>query len=190
MNFVLDNLSSTIVFATVAFVLATTQIRMQRDSAQTTVAYVAKKQVLSFAELIEDEFELIGEGISGTKISSLTSDANGKTTSFAFNRQVSGVDTAIEYRLVATDTVDVSGRDVPLYRVDRYEGGSVVGGGAALLSDFRVELLTSSGAAATPATARVVRVSLSMLHALGDAGNYKVNVSYWGTTLRPKSLEV
>ena len=190
MNFLLDNLSSSIVFATVAFVLGMTQFRMQQDSAQTTVAYMVKKQVLSFAELVEDEFELMGEGISGTKIASLTTDSDGKTTSFAFNRQISGVDTAIEYRLVPTDTVAVKGNDVPLYRVDRYEGGSVAGGGPGLISDFRVTLLTSSGGSATTSTARVVEVALSMLHNVGDAGNYSVNVSYWGTTVRPKSLDI
>jgi hypothetical protein len=187
-NVLLDNMSATIVFAAVAFVLAATQINMQRDTAEGTVAYMAKKQILSFAELIEDEFELVGEGISGTKIESLTTDSDGKTTSFIFNRSVSSVDTQIEYRLVPTDTVDFQGRAVPIYRVDRYEAGSQVGGGPAMLSDFRVELLTTSGAAATTATARVIRIRMSLAHAVGLMSDHSVNVSFWGMTLRPASL--
>ncbi|NNE70332.1 MAG: hypothetical protein HKN29_08200 [Rhodothermales bacterium] len=188
MNVVLDNLSATIVFATVSFVLVTTQFRMQQDTAQTTVSYMAKRQLLSFAELVEDEFELIGEEVSGDKIVSLTSDSDGKTTSFVFNRDISSVDTQIEYRLVPTDTVQTLGRDVPLYKVERYEGGALAGGGAGYFSDFRVELLTSSGGSATPSTARVVRVRVSMAHAVGNMDDSSVNVSYWGMTLRPTSL--
>jgi hypothetical protein len=188
MNVLLDNLSSTLVFTSVAFLLATTQLRMQQDTAQSTVAYMAKKQLLSFAELVEDEFQLMGEGVSGTKIESLTSDSDGRTTSFVFNREISNVDTQIEYRLVATDTVEVSGVDIPIYRVDRYEAGAVVGGGPAFFSDFRIELLTSSGGAASASTARVVRITISLLHALGNTETYRVNTSFWGMTLRPASL--
>lgn len=188
MNVVLDNMSATIVFATVAFVLALTQFNMQQDSAEATIAYMAKKQMLGFAELIEDEFELMGEGISGTKIVSHSTDADGRTTSFIFNRDISSTATQIEYRLVATETVTVQGRDVEIFRVDRYEDGVQVGGGPAMLTDFRIELLTSTGAAATPSTARVVRVRMSLGHNVGNMEDHAVNVSYWGTTLRPASL--
>jgi hypothetical protein len=189
MNVVLDNMSATIVFATVAFVLAVTQFNMQQDTAEATIAYMAKKQLLGFAELIEDEFELIGEGISGTKIESLTTDSNGKTTSFIFNRDISSVATQIEYRLVPADTVQSMGRDVPIYKIDRYEGTTKVGGGPAMLSDFRVELLTSSGGAATTSTAKVVKITISLAHNVGNMDDSSVNVSYWGMTLRPASLD-
>ena len=188
MTVLLDNLSATIVFATVAFVLAVTQFQMQQDTAQATIAYMAKKQLLGFAELIEDEFELIGEGISGTKIVTHTTDSNGKTTSFVFNREISSVATQIEYRLVAVDTVTTLGREVPIYRVDRYEDSSLVGGGPAMLSDFRVELLTTSGGAASPSTAELVRITISLAHTVGDMDDSSVNVSYWGMTLRPAAL--
>ncbi|MBO6575337.1 MAG: hypothetical protein JJ896_07980 [Rhodothermales bacterium] len=190
MNVLLDNLSSTLVFATVALVLAATQFRMQKDTAEVTIAYMAKKQLLSFAEMIEDEYELIGEGISGTKIQTHTTDANGKTTSFVFNREISSVDTQVEYRLVATDTVQVQGRDVPIYRVDRFEAGVKVGGGPALLTDFRVDLLTSTGGGATTSTAELVRIRMSLAHTVGDMDDSNVNVSYWGMTLRPIALSL
>ncbi|MBN4056360.1 hypothetical protein JYT20_01430 [Rhodothermus sp. AH-315-K08] len=189
MNVLLDHLSSTLVFTSVAFLLATTQLRMQQDTASSTVAYMTKKHLLSFAELVEDEFQLMGEGISGTKIVSLTSDSEGRTTSFIFNREISSVDTQIEYRLVPTDTVDVRGVDIPIFRIDRYEAGNQLGGGPAFFSDFRVELLTSSGGAASTSTARVVRITLSLLHSLGNTETYRVNTSYWGMTLRPASLD-
>lgn len=189
MNVVLDNLSATIVFATIAFVLAITQFNMQQDTAEATIAYMAKKHILGFAELIEDEFELIGEGISGTKIESITTDSDGRTTSFIFNREISSVDTQIEYRLVPVDTVQTKGRDVPIFRVDRYEAGAVVGGGPSMISDFRVELLTSSGGAASTSTAKVVRITMSVAHNLGDMDDSNVNVSFWGMTLRPASLD-
>ena len=188
MTALLDNLSAVLVFSTVALVLMVTQFRMQQDTVEATVAYIAKKQLLSFAEVIEDEFELMGEGVAGTKIESLTSDGYGRTSSFVFNREIDGVETEIEYQLVAVDTVDVSGRDVEVFRVDRLEDGVASGGGPGLISDFRVQLLTSNGASATPATARVVRITMSVLHAIGDVGRHKVNVSYWGMTLRPASL--
>ena len=190
MTVLLDNLSSIIVFSTVALVLAVTQFRMQADTVEATVAYMAKKQLLSFAEVIEDEFELMGEGVSGDKIESITSDGYGRTSSFVFNREIDGAETEVEYQLVAVDTVDVSGRDVEVFRVDRLEDGSPAGGGPGLISDFRVELLTSTGSAATTSTARVVRISMSVLHAVGDVGRHKVNTSYWGMTLRPASLDI
>ncbi|MFT4603962.1 MAG: hypothetical protein ACI9W4_000680 [Rhodothermales bacterium] len=189
MNVLLDNMSATIVFATLAFVLSLTQFNMQRDTANVTIAYMAKRHLLSFAELIEDEFEMIGEGVSGDKIESLTTDSNGKTTSFVFNREVSSVETEVEYRLVPIDTVQAMGRDVPIYRVDRYEGGTKDGGGTGMLSDFRVELLTTTGAVATPATAKLVRIRMSVAHNIGKMDDSRVNVSYWGVTLRPASLD-
>jgi len=192
MFFVLDNLSSMIVFGTIALVIATTQIRVQQTNIEQTVAYVSKTQALDFADTIEREFKLMGVGMGhrNQMINGIQNDADGNTTSFTFHwvSAQTSQELTIEYRLVPGDTVMVAGVPTPLLRVQRFEDGHPRGQSPATLTRWNVTLLDDSGNPASITEATLVRVSFANLMAMGDAARYTIPETYWAVTLRPHNL--
>lgn len=192
MFFVLDNLSSMIVFGTIALVVATTQLRVQQTNVEQTVAYVSKVQALGFADTVEREFKLMGVGIDNRNlmIAGIQNGADGNTSSFSFRwyDPKTNKDLTIEYRLVPGDTVTVGGTETPLLQVQRFEDGHPRGKSPGTLTHWNVQLLDDAGHAATINTAELVRVSFSNLMAIGDAARYRVPETHWAVTLRPHNL--
>ncbi len=192
MFFVLDNLSSMIVFGTIALVVATTQLRVQQMNVEQTVAYVSKTQALDFANTIEREFKLIGVGLGNRNqmITGIKAGDDGNTASFTFEWQSAqtGQILTIEYRLVPGDTVQVGGVETPLLQVQRYEDGHPRGASPSTLTRWNVRLLDDAGNAASITEATLVRVSFANLMALGDAARYSIPETHWAVTLRPHNL--
>jgi hypothetical protein len=138
--------------------------------------------------MLEDEFRLIGED-STEKIDSIAVNAAGETSHFGFWRDDGGGDMLVEYDLVETDSVLIDGEQVQMYRLDRFEDGTQVGGGPSTIRTFRVTLLTESGAAATPATARLIRIALVVVYPFGESEDAYLYQTHWGTTVQPVNLE-
>lgn len=192
MFFVLDNLSSTIVFGTIALVVATTQLRVQQTNIEQTVAHVSKVQALDFADTIEREFKLMGVGMGhrNQMITGLANDSDGNTTSFTFQwyDDKNNKELTIEYRLVPGDTVMVGGTPTPLLKVQRYEDGHPRGGSPPTLTRWNVTLLNDGGSSASITEATLVRVAFANLMAIGDAARYTIPETNWAVTLRPHNL--
>ena len=192
MFFVLDNLSSMIVFGTIAIIVATTQLRVQQTNVEQTVAYVSKSQALDFAHTVEREFKLMGVGIGhrNQMIRGLTNDVDGNTTSFIFEwyDEKNNKELTIEYRMVPGDTVMVGGVETPLLQVQRFEDGHPRGASPPTLTRWNVQLLDDAGNPSTILDAHLVRVGFANLLAIGDAARYRVPETHWAVTLRPHNL--
>jgi hypothetical protein len=192
MFFVLDNMSSMIVFGTIALVVLSTQLRVQQTTVEQTVAYVSKTQTLDFANTVEREFKLMGVGIGhrNQMIASHQAGDDGNTSSFAFrwvNAQT-GQEMNIEYRAVAGDTVRAGENMVELLRIQRYENGHPRGSSPPTLTRWRVDLLNNAGSPTSITDATLIRVSFANLMAIGDAAKYSIPETHWAVTLRPHNL--
>ena len=190
MQLILDNIASLLIGGIVIMLVLNTQIDAQQAAAEQTTAYAARKATLTTADLLEDEFRLIGDG-SAEKIDSLTTNAAGETIHFGFWRDDGSGDMLVEYTLTETDSAWIHNEQewVPLYRLDRFEDGTQVGGGPATVRTFRVTLMTETGANATPATARLVKVALVVAYPFGESEDAYLYQTHWGTTVAPVNLE-
>lgn len=187
----LDNISSLLVFASVAFVITSTQFRAQQSAVEQTIAYMSKKQTLEFADQMEREFKLIGAGRdeSEDKIVSISNNADGMTESFSFWRADElGTDYLIGFALSLADSVYTDDGWVKRYKVSRTENGAAAGGSPSTLTDFKVELLTSAGGPATTSTAELVRINFVNMYPVGDPDQMAIRQTHWGITVRPLNL--
>lgn len=187
MQLILDNLAATIIFTAVALAVATTQLYSSRSSVESTVSYMAKKQTLDLASVLEQELKMIGEG-TANDIDLIQTNADGQTTRFVFWRNDGVNDLKIEYRLVATDTVEINDTDVPRYRMDRYVNDIQDGGSSPTLRDFRIEALDEAGNVVGAASAVLVRASILDTYPIGELDDMYLGQTYWGITLRPENL--
>lgn len=190
MQLILDNLASILIGGVVIIMVLNTQIDAQQAAAEQSTAYAARKATLSTADLLEDEFRLIGDGATN-QIDSLAANAAGETAHFGFWRDDGSGDMLVEYRLFETDSVYLANDDrfVQLYRLDRFEDGTHVGGGPSTIRSFRVSLMTETGANATPATTRLVKVALVVTYPFGESRDAYLYQTHWGTTVAPVNLE-
>lgn len=190
MQLILDNIASILIGGIVIIMVLNTQIDAQQAAAEQSTAYAARKATLSTADMLEDEFRLIGDGTAST-IDSIATNAAGETAHFGFWRDDGSGDMLVEYRLVETDSVYLANEDkfVQLYRLDRFEDGTQLGGGPSTIRTFRVTLMTESGANATPATTRLVKVALVVTYPFGRSEDAYLYQTHWGTTVAPVNLE-
>ena len=187
MQLILDNIAATIIFSAVALAFATQQLYSSRSSIETTVSYMAKKQTLEVAGVLEQELKMIGEGTL-EDIDLIETNADGQTTRFIFWRNDGTADLRIEYRLVPTDTVEINGATVPRYRMDRYVNDVKSGGSSSTLRDFRIEALDESGNVVPASSAVLIRASILDTYPIGELDDMHLGQTYWGMTLRPENL--
>ena len=190
MQFVLDHLSAIMISAAVTLLVLTTQFSAQRSAAEQTIAYAAKKQTLEFADTIEKDFLLIGDGTVDT-IASLTDNSDGNTIEFSFWREDDlGLPMLVSYTLSELDSVYIQQEWRQLYRLNRLENGLSAGGGSSRLTDFKITLLNSSGSVTADVDeARLVRVAAVNAYPYGSAEDMYLFRSFWGISIRPQNLE-
>lgn len=190
MQFILDNIAALMVFVTVAFTVAVTQIRAVSETVEQTIAYASKKHTLELADMLEEELAMIGEGTAPNKqIDSVTNNSDGETTSFVFWRNDGSGDLEIEYRLVVDDSVTVGGETIALYRLDRYVNSVLDGSTQATLRHFRIDPLNASGSVSNPAAARLIRVRVVNTYPMGELDNMYLGQTHWGMTIHPMNLD-
>lgn len=203
MQFILDKLAASIVTAVVFLALFGLQTRIQGDAAGETVSYMAKKQTLSFAEVLERDFANAGfmtapgqQAIlrySNSTIGDVT-----YTDEIEFIGQGStGAQAGIRYVVTQSDSTYIDGAVVPTFQVTRFEntgGGWVSAGGSmSTLTDFDVSILDENNNGTTVNTARKIRVRLTNtvgIRRANDSNFVNANLQQlrWGITLSPRGL--
>ncbi|MBT4052328.1 MAG: hypothetical protein HOC28_06745 [Bacteroidetes Order II. Incertae sedis bacterium] len=190
MHILLDHISAWMISGCVILMVVSTQFNAQRSSVEQSIAYGAKAQILQMADMMEQELLLIGEGTDDT-IETVTENDAGETVEFTFHREDDGgSDIEVSYQLVETESIEIDDEETQLYRLDRYEGGVIDGGGSSTMSHFRITMLDASGTeTASVASARLLRLAAVNAYAHGDTEDMFLYESYWGLTIRPMNLE-
>lgn len=190
MQFLLDHIASILVSSAVLLLVIATNLGAQRAAVEETVAYAAKTQTLNLADFLEDDLLLIGDGTTDT-IEDVTTNDDDQTTEFSFWRENEmGVDMLVSYTLTETETVEIDGDSIQLYRLDRTENGVAAGGGSSTLAQFQITMLNAAGnPTAGIAAARLLRIRAVNVYPFGDADDMNLFRSYWGITVRPPNLD-
>ena len=192
MAFNLDNLATVMISGVLVFILVAMQFRAQQANQDRLALYTAKKQTLSFADVLVRDLSNLGvEMPRDQRIGRHSVNTDGSTDTLRFSRLDTFGDTLnIEYRLVAADSVVRNDTTTVLYKVERYENGVFSGGSTPTMRSFTIELLDEGGAAVTVdlRQARQVRVGFVNVMPYGDPDDNYIPATYWGTTLRPRSL--
>ena len=191
MPFTLDNLAAVLISGVLVLILVTMQFRAQQANQDRLVLYTAKKQTLSFADVLVRDLSNLGvEMPRDQRISRHSVNGDGLTDTLRFSRVNTAGDTLnIEYRLVVADTI-VHQDTTVLYQVERYENGVLSGGSTPTMRSFTIELLDERGAtiAVNLRETRQVRIGFVNVMPFGDPDDHYLPSTYWGTTLRPRSL--
>ncbi|MDX1740554.1 MAG: hypothetical protein R3178_04635 [Rhodothermales bacterium] len=206
MHFIFDKLTSTLVGGVVVLMLITIQARIQSNTVESTIMYTAKKQTLSFAEVLERDLANAGylsvpgdEGILDH--SNQTIDGRSLTTQFEFwGSDAAGARTRIRYRLAPSSRARIDDVDTQLYELlrEEYQSGVWVPNGASMstLTEFRVDLLDSgNNGVVNHLDARKLRirfenavVSQRMIDGDGSDRGLHLQSLRWGITLAPRGL--
>lgn len=190
MQLLLDHISSVMIASAVILIVMTTQFQAQRSAIEQTVAYASKKVTLELASVLEQELTLIGDGTDNT-IESVTTNDAGETASFVFWREnEADEDTRYEYRLTELEVISISGTDVQLYRLDRFEDDVLAGGGGSRIRHFKITMLDDNGAVtANIESARLLRIVVVNAFPFGDGSDAYLFESHWGMTVNPMNLD-
>jgi len=192
MAFNLDNLAAVMISGVLVFILVAMQFRAQQANQDRLALYTAKKQTLSFADVLVRDLSNLGvEMPRDQRIGRHSVNTKGSTDTLRFSRiDTSGDTLNIEYRLVAADSIVRHDTTTVLYKVERYENGVYTGGSTPTMRSFTIELLDEGGAAVTVDLRQVrqVRVGFVNVMPFGDPDDNYIPATYWGTTLRPRSL--
>lgn len=189
MQFVLDHLSAILISSAVLLLVLSTQFSAQRAATEQSIAYAAKKQTLSMAEFLEQDFLLIGEG-TPDGIASITQSESGNTSAFSFWREDDlGLPMLVSYTLTELDSVDIKGDMYQLYRLNRMENLASAGGGGSSLINFTITMLDETGSPTdTISEARLLRITAVNAYPYGSSDNMYLFRSFWGITVRPRNL--
>lgn len=194
MQYLLDHLSATLVGLALIVILMVVQVRGQHSSAERTAVYAAKKHTLELADLLTRELSNIGaEMPDGQRIGKVSTNAYGLTDTLRFRYVNTAGDTLqIEYVLVPADTVILADTATVVYKMQRYQNGVLAGGSMATLRAFNIDLLDDFHVVVADTLleqARKVRIRLASVLPYGDPEDFFLPEVYWGTTLRPQSLQ-
>ncbi|MCH8962234.1 MAG: hypothetical protein IH820_13180 [Bacteroidetes bacterium] len=191
MPFTLDNLAAVLISGVLVLILVTMQFRAQQANQDRLVLYTAKKQTLSFADVLVRDLSNLGvEMPRDQRIGRHSVNGDGLTDTLRFSRVDTAGDTLnIEYRLVVADSI-VHEDTTVLYQIERYENGVFTGGSTPTMRSFTIELLDEGGAtiAVDLRETRQVRIGFVNVMPFGDPDDHYIPSTYWGTTLRPRSL--
>ncbi len=200
----IDRIVAMIIAAMVLLMGVTTQQRARRNSVESTMLYIGKKQTLELADMLERDLTNVGYQTTPGQdaITYYSSDDNDDmldTLQFWGLRRDS-VDGAaqqveIRYRLVEADTVEIGGTVVQLYQLKRFEhvGGvwQARGSSQPTITRLYVDLKNENNNPAPPdqATRIQVRLENAVMPKL-DLGRrlHGLRSLHWSTTLSPPSI--
>lgn len=192
MQFLLDNVTASVIAGVFVLMMATLQLRAQEVAIEQAAFYRVKRHTLSFADFISDEFPSIGEGL-GKTTQEIVEDSTGAglTWKFVFKRKIGPKEVEVAYTLVQDTTYLVDGVDVPIYRIERTLGSGSAHVVMRNLKNWRIEMLNHEGnPAGSRASARQIRVRFSCLLVLGKGEHQIRQQTFWGTTFRPTGLRI
>ncbi|NND71644.1 MAG: hypothetical protein HKN43_08695 [Rhodothermales bacterium] len=203
MQLILDKMAAAVVTAVVFLVLFGLQTRVQGDSIGETVSYMAKKQTLAFAEVLERDFANAGFMTAPgqdaiLKYSNSTADSVEYTELIEFVGMGSnGSQAGIRYVTSQVDSTYSDGNVVPTFEVLRYEnlgsGWKISGGSMSTLTDFDISLLDENNNGANMSNTRKIRIRLVNAVEIKRSTdrnfvNARIKDLRWGITLTPRGL--
>ncbi|MFQ5571686.1 MAG: hypothetical protein ACE5G0_18555 [Rhodothermales bacterium] len=204
MVFLYDHVISLIVGSIVVLMLFTVQQRSQQVNVERTMTYVAKKQLLEFADVLERDFTNIGYG-SAPNDSVLTAfhvRADGVTDTLAFwgakETNLGTVRVQIRYVVSLVDSVVVDEGPIPVYQLRRYEREASglwveAGGSPATLSRFSLTPMVA-GSTNTADFQQADQLQVQVANVVMPTNYEPDNITrgfrhlYWGIMVTPGSV--
>lgn len=151
MIFIYDNLTASILAATVVLILTSVQMRTTELRANQSFRNSALKQAKTFATWIEEDLESMGRHVDDgetvfaveDRISNAQSptDSTLKGLTFYYRNAEGGSKTTLDYEISATNTLSVDGTKRTLYELTRQKGGIKSGGSPATLGYFDLHFI-------------------------------------------------
>lgn len=154
--------------------------RISENAGNTTLDLMAKSNVSTITEIVQNDFRRIGFGVTGAAITSMS--ANDITFQTTFNTDST---LTIRWFYDLTDSVVASENpdDRPLYRIINGSVSDI----SLVVTDFNLTYLDASGAVtAVPANVRSIRVRVTCASPVGY-DNY-FGVGHWEGVITPRAL--
>ncbi|WP_457651834.1 hypothetical protein [Rhodocaloribacter sp.] len=187
MQILLDHITATMIGGTVLLILAVSQFRTSEAVVDQTSYYASKRQILEMTEMIEFDFKNIGLGVpAGTPVFNEVSE-----NAVEFLMLLDPDDTAlsvVRYVTVPTDTLELDGKEVPVYEVQRIVNGTVSGRSPARMSEFVIELRNVEGdPVGDPEDAETIHVRFSLIPPFSADKGF-IKESHWARTFSAPNL--
>ncbi len=187
MQFLLDNIAATMLGGTVLMILAVSQFSANDAVIDQTSYYATRSQIINMTEMIEADFKNIGLGVTpGTPIfNEVSGDA------IEFLRLLNNTDpvpSVIRYQKVPTDTLELDGEQVPVFRVERLVNGVMVGHTPDRMREWVVELRNVEGdPVVNVEDAETVHVRFLLVPPFNEDKGY-IRQAHWTRTYAPPNL--
>lgn len=155
--------------------------RISENAGNTTLDLMAKSNVSTITEIIQNDFRRIGFGVAGTSISAM--DSTSITFQSTFNTDST---LTIRWHYDITDSVPTTDNpdDHPLYRIIDGETTDI----SLVITEFNLTYLNADGdETAVPADVRSIRVKVTCASPVGYDGYF--GLGYWEGVITPRSLQ-
>ena len=225
MQFLFDHIAAVVVSSALLLVFAAVQQRGQQSAIAAERQHAVKTSAQGYLQMLEQDIENMGSRVVRSQYECELRTDGSNTTLFHFStlgdpRSAAPSTENVTYRLEPFQTaagmqrtVDVQGTARPLYRLERWEGGTYdeatgrvtggtrAGGGRPVITQFTVELrVDGPGGHQTSgrcSSMDVRSVEVSLMAALQSVEEltasqkavHHVNTSRYGVVITPPSLE-
>jgi hypothetical protein len=155
--------------------------RISENAGNTSLDLMAKSNVSTITEIVQNDFRRIGFGVAGTAISAMS--ANDITFQTTFNTDST---LTIRWHYDLADSVVESDNpdDRPLYRIVNGESSDI----SLVITDFNMTFLDATGTVtAVPANVRSIRVRITCASPVGYDGYF--GLGYWEGVITPRALQ-
>lgn len=155
--------------------------RISENAGNTSLDLMAKSNVSTITEIVQNDFRRIGFGISGTAITAMS--ANDITFTSTFNTD-SVLTVRWQYDLADSVTATDHPNDRPLYRVINGEVSDI----SLVITDFNLTYLDADGAeTAVPANVRSIRIRITCGSPVAY-GDY-FGLGHWEGVITPRAIQ-
>lgn len=187
MQILLDNIVATMLGGTVLLILTVSQFGANDAVIDQTSYYATRSQIINMTEMIEGDFKNIGLGVTpGTPIFNEVSE-----DAIEFRRLLNATDvvpSVIRYEKVPTDTLELDGEQVPVFRVERTVNGVAAGRTPDRMREWVVELRNVEGEPVINVEdAETVHVRFLLVPPFNENKGY-IRQAHWTRTYSPPNL--
>lgn len=161
--------------------MLTLSSRISENAGNTTLDLMAKSNVSTITEIVQNDFRRIGFGVPGTAITAMS--ATDITFQSTFNS-----DSTLIIRWQYDTNLSVAGTDNPddhpMFRIVDGESSDI----SLVITDFNMTYLDASGnVTAVPANVRSIRVSITCASPV--AYNEYFGLGHWEGVITPRALQ-
>ena len=181
MQFILDNISATIVGSTILLMLVATNHRNMLSSTEATSFYMMSKQSLEFTYTLKHDLQNVSSVVTISETDS----------TFTFYAQTDPADTTkhqVKYVRSKTGVRDA----VNLYQIERFVDNVYAGGSLSTITDWMIEAHNEQGNTIADASdARQIYVRFKMALPIPSTGQIGPAVDHmsWEATFQPKLIQ-